>query len=239
MGKLYNGLCVLVRLFSPKMKTIWETEFDGEPSVFCPNHAGALGPIDICAKFPIRDKCHPWLNAAMMDPKLVPAYVRQDYWWVPGSPFEPILTRTLPYIAAAILPPVLRSVPGVPVYHDIQVVKTFRQSVQHLKAGEHLIIFPEQPDGFQSHQMQLNKGFLQVAPMAWRSLGLKLKFYPVYIDYKNHTFHVSSPVQYDPEKTLPQQEETILSAIRAGLYRRLEGEQESFDGEQEPLKAEQ
>ena len=176
----------------------------------------------VFAKFPLRDKCHPWMNAAMMDPRQVPAYVRQDYWWTPGSFFEPVLTRTLPYLAAAIVPPVLRSSPGVPVYHDIQVVKTFRQSVGRLKDGHHLIIFPEQPDGFQSHEQRLNKGFLQIAPMAYRTLGLRLKFYPVYIDYKRHTFHVSAPAQYDPELPLAEQEERILAVLRAGLYRRLD-----------------
>ncbi len=222
MGKLYTVLATTARVFSPRMKTIWETEFDGEASVFCPNHAGAFGPIDICAKFPLRDKCHPWLNAAMMDARQVPEYVRQDYWWIPGSPFEPVLTRTLPYIAAALLPPILRSVPGVPVYHDIQVVKTFRQSIEFLKKGEHLIIFPEQPDGFQSHHMTLNSGFVQLGLMAWRNLGLRLKFYPVYIDYKRHLFHVSAPAVYDPERSLPEQTEDILGVIRNGLYRRLD-----------------
>lgn len=217
MTRTFRFLCAIARTFSPKMKTIWETEFDGAPAVFCPNHAGAFGPIDICAKFPLREKLHPWLNAAMMDPKQVPAYVRQDYWWKPGCFLEPVLTRTLPYIAAAILPPILRSAPGVPVYHDMQVVKTFRQSVAFLKQGDHLVIFPEQPDGFQSHQMKLNSGFLQIAPMAYRSLGLALKFYPVHIDYKNHTFHVGAPAQYDPSMPLAEQTEHILDILRAGI----------------------
>lgn len=217
MTRFFRFLCAVARTFSPKMETIWETEFDGAPAVFCPNHAGAFGPIDICAKFPLREKLHPWLNAAMMDPKQVPAYVRQDYWWKPGCFWEPVLTRTLPYIAAAILPPILRSAPGVPVYHDIQVVKTFRQSVAFLKQGDHLVIFPEQPDGFQSHQMKLNSGFLQIAPMAHRTLGLALKFYPVHIDPKNRTFRVGAPAQYDPSVPLAEQTEHILAILRAGI----------------------
>ncbi len=230
MGKLFSSLAFIARTCSPKMNTVWEVPFDGEPSVFCPNHAGAFGPIDMCAKFPLRDECYTWMNEGMMDPKQVPAYVRQDYWWKPGCFWEPVLTRTLPYIAAVIIPPILRSAPGVPVYHDIQVIKTFRQSVGHLKNRKSLIIFPEQPDGFQSHEMQLNKGFLQIAPMAYRTLGLKLKFYPVYIDYKDHTFHVSAPVQYDPEVSLPDQEERILAVLRAGLYRRVDVGMEESDG---------
>lgn len=100
MGKLYTVLRDAVRTLGPKMQTEWAVDFDGEPSVFCPNHAGAFGPIDMCAHFPLSDHCHPWLNAAVMDPKQVPAYVRQDYWWEPGCFFEPLLNVTLPYMAA-------------------------------------------------------------------------------------------------------------------------------------------
>ncbi|MEG0493482.1 MAG: hypothetical protein RR696_09805, partial [Clostridia bacterium] len=211
MGRAYKVWCGIAKAITPKMTTIWTSEFDGEPSVFCPNHAGAFGPIDMCIHFDNCEHCHPWFNAAVMDPKLVPAYVRQDYWWKPGCFFEPILTRTLPYMAAAVLPPILRTVPGVPVYHDIQVIKTFRQSVALLKQGEHLVIFPQQPSGYLSHFMTLNKGFLQLAPMAYRSLGLKLKFYPVHIDYKKHTLTVGLPVQYDPDVKLAEQEERLLA----------------------------
>lgn len=217
MGKLYTVLRDAVRTLGPKMQTEWAVDFDGEPSVFCPNHAGAFGPIDMCAHFPLSDHCHPWLNAAVMDPKQVPAYVRQDYWWEPGCFFEPLLNVTLPYMAAAVLPPILRSVPGVPVYHDMQVIKTFRKSIEYLRQGEHLIIFPQQPSGYQSHHMELNSGFLQIAPMAYRTLQLRLKFYPVHIDYKKRKFIVGMPVQYDPETSLKEQEDRILEGIAAGI----------------------
>lgn len=217
MSKMYTFLRGLVRVLTPKMTAEWAEAFDGAPSVFCPNHAGAFGPVDMCAHFPLSDHCHPWLNAAVMDPKLVPAYVRQDYWWKPGCFFEPLLNATLPYLAAAMLPPILRTVPGVPVYHDIQVVKTFRKSIDYLRQGEHLIIFAQQPSGYQSHHMELNKGFLQIAPMAYRTLGLKLKFYPVHIDYKNRKFIVAAPVQFDPSVKLADQEQRLLDAIAAGI----------------------
>ncbi len=215
---LYRFISMMIRGFTSNMTTVWETEFDGQPAVFCPNHAGAFGPIEICARFPLREQLHPWMNAGMMNAKEVPAYVRQDYWWKPGSFWEPLLTRTLPYIAAAIIPPILRSVPGVPVYHDMRVLKTFRKSIDYLRQGDSLVIFAEQPDGFQSHSTTLNSGFLQVAPMAYKQLDLTLKFYPVYIDYKNRVFRVAAPVAYDPQVSLAEQTPRIMEVIRAGIH---------------------
>lgn len=211
----YRVLRGLIRTFTPRMTTTWAVPFDGQPSVFCPNHAGAMGPIHMCAHFELADECHPWFNAAVADPKQMPAYVRQDYWWKPGCKMEWLYNATLPYMAAAVLPPIMRTVPGVPVYHDMQVIKTFRQSVAFLKKGESLIIFPQQPSGHGSHYAELNRGFLQIAPMAWRTLGLRLNFYPVHIE--GRTIAVGRPVQFDPDKPLKEQEQALIDGIAAGI----------------------
>lgn len=211
----YRVLRGLIRTFTPRMTTTWAVPFDGQPSVFCPNHAGAMGPIHMCAHFELADECHPWFNAAVADPKQMPAYVRQDYWWKPGCKMEWLYNATLPYMAAAVLPPIMRTVPGVPVYHDMQVIKTFRQSVAFLKKGESLVIFPQQPSGYGSHYTELNRGFLQIAPMAWRTLGLRLNFYPVHI--QGRTIAVGQPVQFDPDKPLKEQEQALIDGIAAGI----------------------
>ena len=225
LKRSYKFLRGLIRCFSPRMKTIWQEPHTGEPSVFICNHAGAFGPIDICVKFPLRDLCRPWMNAQVLDAKQVPAYVRQDYWWKPGCRLEPLYNATLPYMAAAVLPPILRTAPTIPVYHDIQVVKTFRQSLQAIKKGEHLVIFPEQPSGYQSHHMTLNRGFLQIAPMVYRATGQALPFYPVKIDYKHHRFLVSRPVRFDPTRTLDEQADELMDALAVGIRQSFESEE--------------
>ncbi|MDD3409638.1 MAG: hypothetical protein PHY12_02395 [Eubacteriales bacterium] len=199
------------------MQTLWQEPFTGEPSVFICNHAGALGPIDICAQFPLADHCHPWMNAQMLSAREVPAYVRQDYWWKPGCKMEWLYTATLPYLAAAVLPPILRTTPTVPVYHDARLIRTFRESIRLLQSGEHLVIFPEQPSGYQSHHMWLNDGFLRIAPMYHKLTGQALAFWPVKIDYRRHEFRVASPVRFDPARPLKEQTDELLAAMAAGI----------------------
>ena len=99
----------------------------------------------------------------------------------------------------------------------MQVVKTFRQSLDFLRAGDQLTIFPQQPSGYKSHHFNINKGFLQIAPMAWRTLHIALKFYPVYIDHAGHTIYVKKPIQFDPERKLADQEAEILDVLANGL----------------------
>ncbi len=217
MKKSFLMLRGVLRFFMHKMDTVWDEPYDGGLAVFCPNHVGMLGPIDMVAHFELCDTARPWFNAGIADRKTCPAYVRQDYWWEPGCKLEPLYNATLPYLAAAVLPPVLNTVPGVRVYHDMQVIKTFRQSVAILKDGEQLTIFPQQPSGYKSHHMWINKGFLQIAPMAYRTLGQAIKFYPVHIDHKAHLIHVKKPIQFDPNRKLADQEEEILDVLAKGL----------------------
>ena len=217
MSKFYNALIRLVRFALPDMETVWEEPFDGEEAVFCPNHAASFGPIAMCAFFSLRDQCHPWLNAGIMERKEIPAYVRQDYWWEPGCFFEPLLNMTLPYLMALLLPPILGSVPGVPVYHDNRVIRTFRKSLEYVAQGHHLVIFSEQPAGHGSSEMELNRGFLQVAPLICKRTGKALKFYPVHVDRAARRITVSKPVPYDPALPLKEQEDGIIQALSKSI----------------------
>ena len=217
MGMLYKFIRGAVRLFSRKWETVWEEPFNGELAVFCPNHAGAMGPIRMCAHFELTDQCYSWMNNGMMEAREVPAYVRQDYWWEPGCRLEPLYNATLPYIAAALIPPILNSAPGVPVYHDARIIKTFRRSIELLKEGKNLIIFTEQPAGYGTSETKLNRGWLPIAVMAWRTMKVALKFYPVHVDLKKRRITVSRPVAFNPEIPLKEQEEEILAAIKKGI----------------------
>ena len=210
MGRLYRCLRAVVRAVTPRMTTTWEEPFSGNPSVFVCNHVGAFGPIDMVVKFPLRDEVRVWCNEGIMNRKTCPAYVRQDYWWKPGCRLEPLYNATLPYIAAAVLPPILQSAPTIPVYHDARVMTTMRQSMKALKEGKHLVIFPEQPSGFGEHHSWINTGWLNVCTMFYRATGKNLTLYPVHIDQKKHCFEVQKPVMFDGNRTLEEQQDALV-----------------------------
>lgn len=217
MGRLYRCLRAVVRAVTPRMTTTWEEPFSGNPSVFVCNHVGAFGPIDMVVKFPLRDEVRVWCNEGIMNRKTCPAYVRQDYWWKPGCRLEPLYNATLPYIAAAVLPPILQSAPTIPVYHDARVMTTMRQSMKALKEGKHLVIFPEQPSGFGEHHNWINTGWLNICTMFYRATGKNLTLYPVHIDQKKHCFEVQKPVMFDGNRTLEEQQDALVKHLAAGL----------------------
>ena len=214
----YRVLRGLLWLFTPRVRTVWEVPFDGEPCVFCPNHDRAWGPINMCVHFDQRDKVHPWYNAGVADREGLPAYVRNDSWWNPKSPLAPLYNATIPYLASWIMPPVIHSTPGIPVYYDAQVYRTFKDSVEVLRSGEHLVIFAQYPDGYQSHSDKLSRGFVLIGPLAWRRLGIRLKFYPVHVCQRERTIRVMAPVIYDPDRPAEEEEERLLTLLGERVY---------------------
>ena len=218
MGKRFYRLATAtVRIFSHRMKTEWETPFEEGPCVFVVNHVGVTGPVDMCAKFPKRDKLRLWINEEMLDRKKVPAYVRKDYWWKPDSFFAPVLNVTVPYIAALFVPPVMRSTDYIEVYHDQRIMLTLRESVRALQRGEHLLLFPETPTGRRSPGRWINTGWLRLGELWYRNSGRSLRIYPVHVDYKQHVFKVAAPVYYDPARRFSEQEKTLAEKLTSGI----------------------
>ncbi|MBP5158930.1 MAG: hypothetical protein ILP10_01370 [Lachnospiraceae bacterium] len=209
----------IVRFVTPKRETIWLTPYDGEPCIFVCNHARAGGPLAMCIHFPLVEKTHPWIIAPMLRAREVPDYVRGDFWWQPGKWYTKILDHTLPYPIALILPPILRGTEPVPVYHDMRIISTFKKSIEVLKDGDSLVIFPEKPEGFGDYGKQLNTGFLFIAQNYYNKTGKSLKFYPTYIDEDKLTTTIYEPIAYDPNRTLEAQTDSIIDAISKTIVR--------------------
>ena len=218
MGKRFYKLAGgVIRLFSHRMKTEWEVPFEEGPCVFVVNHAGSSGPVDMTTKFPMRDRINPWINIEMLSAKTVPAYARKNYWWKPGSFFAPLLSVTVPYIAAALMPPVLRSTQYIPVYRDQRIILTLRKSIRALQRDQYLLLFPELPGPGKNSTRHINTGWLRLGQLWYKNSGRSLKMYPVHVDYKNHVFKVAAPVWYDPARRFTEQEKELAEKLRAGM----------------------
>ena len=70
MGKRFYKFSIgAIRLFSHRMKTEWEVPFEEGPCVFVVNNVGFMGPIEMCAKFAERNRCHPWIDDELQEAK--------------------------------------------------------------------------------------------------------------------------------------------------------------------------
>ena len=197
MGKrFYRFVTSSVRLLSHRVRTEWEVPFEEGPCVFVLNHVGVTGPVDMCSKFPQRDRLHLWINEEMMDRKKVPAYVRKDFWWKPD--------RT--HISR-----------GEFDSHDRRLMLTLRESIRVLQRGDTLLLFPEQPGGRRSPGRRINTGWLRLGELWYRNNGRTLRIYPVHVDNKKHLIKVAAPVYYDPARRFSEQERELAEKLTKGI----------------------
>ncbi len=208
-----------ILLFTGPMKTIWEEPFSGAPSVFVCNHDRAFGPIAMNVQFEYCTDIRPWINAQMLSEREAPAYIRKDYWWNPDKWYAPILSRTLAYFYALLLPPILRGADCVPVYHDTGVMSTLRGSVKTLSDGKHLLLFPERPAGFREYGTEISSGFVSVGKLYYGREKQSVHFYPAWVDWKGREIRVGKPLVYEPSAKYEEQATAIAEAIERFFVR--------------------
>lgn len=221
MGKLYNFLSRVGSPFLPVKKAVFTEPIGDEPVIFLANHLGAVGPMYMAVTFPLRENVRIWCNEGMMEEKMTVEYIRHDWWWRPESMLAPLYSATIPYVARAIVPKVLRSAPTIAVYRDARIMTTMRKSLKALKEGKHIVIFPELPDGYGSHAEKLQMGWLNLVTMYKRATGKDIKMVPIHIDQKNRIFQVQKGITADPDIPLAEQEERIERYLAAGIRGKL------------------
>ena len=222
MGKrLYRFLRYTVRWFLPRVDIAWDVPFDGRPCVFVCNHDRAMGPLEMAVNFPPMDNSRIWIFADPLSRETVPAYVRQDHWWNEKSRLAPFYSAVIPPVVSVLLPPILRSVPHIPVYHDIRAVRTMKETLRVLRdEKQHVIIFPEIPTGYGEHSTdKINEGFLNLLPMYKKLTGGELAIWPIHLDTASHSLRVKAPIRWDSARTLEEQVPELSRQILDGMFR--------------------
>ncbi len=220
MGKIFYRIALpLVRLFIPRLRPVWEVPYDGEPAVFVANHERAVGPLEMATRFPLRENSHIWIYAAPLQRETTPDYVRQDHWWNEKGKLAPLWDKLIPPLVALILPPILRSAPHVPVYHDARAATTMKESLRLLQEGRNIVIFPEIPTGFGEHDPEkINEGWLMILPMYARRAGKPLKVWPVRLDLKEKEMRIRAPFAMNTDIPLRDQTPELSRRVLRGIF---------------------
>ncbi len=183
------------------------------PIVFLGNHAEIYGPIAsaLCIPFPVRF----WVISKMMyNRKDVKAYLYENTF--SKKTYLPVFIRkTLAWYLGWLSVNVMSSLEAIPVYRDspMKLRQTIKESIEALKAGDNLMIFPEHPDGkyVKDGISELSPGFLMLAEAWWKKSGKKLRLMPVYANREKRTFTFGTEINYLPENGYAAEQERILN----------------------------
>lgn len=178
---------------------------DSNPIVFLCNHGEVYGPVAgmLFCPVPVRS----WsISDMMIDPLEVAEYSYKYTFsqirWL--GPLRWPVARLLGHISVW----GMSRLEAVPVFRNKprELMKTFRQSVEAMQAGDNLLIFPENPDadpdapGYESGRPgELFRGFPMLAQVYHNKTGKRCRFLPMLAHKGMRTISFGTEIVYDPD----------------------------------------
>ena len=84
----------------------------------------------------------------------------------------------------------------ISTYRDVRVVKTVRESIEAVKNGENVVVFPEISDkGYLAELEGFHEGFILFADVC-RQRGIDLPIFVTYYRKRDNTYIIDRPVMY-------------------------------------------
>lgn len=194
--------------------------------VFVCNHGEIYGPIiaNVYLPYPVR----PWAISEVTDPRRTADYIYEGTYkrqkWLPEKWRYPAARLVAPIIIWA-----TQSIGSIPVYRNNlrELMTTFRLTAEAMEAGDHILVFPENPMDERMHTGsyvrggvgEFYTGFTMVAPLYYKRTGKKCVFVPLYADQKNRTLTLGKPVAYDPDNEPNAEKRRLCDALRGEMLR--------------------
>lgn len=184
--------------------------------VIVSNHAQLNGPI--IGEILLPKNCFIWANGQMFKKEDVAEYAMEDFFpykskWL--RPIYKLAAKMLSYL----LPGIMANARAVPVYRDMRIVSTFRESVRLLEGGNSLLIFPEchQPNNNIINKLQTN--FVDVARFYYRRTGRELTFLPMYISPTLKLCTIGEGIKYNSKGDIELERERITDYLDLEITR--------------------
>lgn len=203
---LYRFIKWLVRLFYPKIEVVGAEKLPKGGAVIVMNHAQMNGPIAVELYFP--GTHYTWCTEEMMDRRLVPDYSFRDFWSEkPG--YIRWFFRLLSYAIGPLAELIFTSANCIPVYRDLRVTETLRETRDRLAEGAYVVIFPESPTKRNNIVYEFQEGFVDAARLYRRSTGRDLAFVPVYLCPAFKKMYVGEPTYFDGSANFREERERV------------------------------
>jgi hypothetical protein len=206
------------------------------------NHEGTDSPMSLeiyCDK-PIRM----W-GTAEMNCGLIRLYKYQTrVYYHEKKHWNLFLARMFCLIASPLTNLFYKGLNLISTYRDARFMKTLRQSVEAIKNGDNIVIFPEDSTkGYLEQLEDFHHGFLSLCDYCAKK-GIDVPIYVTYYRKKDLTYFVDNPILYSQLKAEEGTKEKMAKRLldRCNALGRMEvnhvkGVYEIFMGDQQPESA--
>ena len=208
---MYKILRFFIDLFFPRMKVVGMENLPGEPCILVGNHCQMNGPLMSELRLDVPHET--WCAGPLMAWKDAAAYAFTDFW-----SFKPRWThpfyRLLSWLVTPIAVCLFNNAHTIPVYHDVRLRQTYRQSVDALADGESLVIFPEKNELDNHILYAFQDKFVDTARFYFRKTDRRAPFVPVYVAPALKSVYIGTPTVFDPEAPIETERRRICSYLR-------------------------
>ena len=207
---LYAAIKWLVKTCYPKIEVVGQDNLPEEPVIIVGNHSQMNGPI-ACELYTPGDH-YIWCAGEMMHLKDVPAYAYQDFWSDKPKAVR-WFYKLLSYIIAPLSVCVFNNAHTIGVYHDARIISTFKQTVQRLQEGNHVVIFPEHRVPYNHILCQFQAKFIDVAKLYCKRTGKAVCFVPMYLAPKLKKMYFGKPIRFCPDAPIEEERARITNEL--------------------------
>lgn len=199
---LYRVLKWFVWLFSPKFEVVGIENLPDEATLIVGNHTQMYGPI--ACEFYTPGEHYTWCAGEMMNIKTVPEYAFRDFWSQKPK-YTHSFYKALSYMIAPLASFLFNNANTIGVYRDTRILSTFKTTVNCLKEGANVVIFPEHDVKHNNIIYDFQDKFIDIARLYYKKTGKVLTFAPLYIAPKLKKMYIGKPTTFNTE--LPMDEE--------------------------------
>ncbi len=207
---IYKIIRWLVWIFSPKYQIIGLENLPEEPCVIVGNHSQMFGPI--AGELHTPGKHYVWCSGEMMHWKEVHDYAYRDFWSQKPKAVRWFF-KILSYLITPLSVCVFNNAHTIAVYHDTRLITTFRESIEKLKEGCRLVIFPEHYDEHNNIVHDFQDKFIDVARFYYKKTGKELSFVPMYLCPRLKTMTYGKPVRFRADAPIREERTRICNAL--------------------------
>ena len=208
--RTYRVIKWLVKIFYPKIDVVGQEHLPPESAIIVGNHSQMNGPI--AGEFYTPGAHYIWCAGEMMHLKDVPAYAYKDFWSEKPRLLRPFY-KLLSYIIAPLSVCVFNNAHTIGVYHDTRIISTFKQTVQRLQEGNHVVIFPEHSAPHNHIICQFQDKFIDVAKLYYNRTGKAISFVPMYLAPKLKKMYLGAPIVFCPDVPMEDERRRICVAL--------------------------
>lgn len=201
-----------LKLFKRKPKFIFLGEGFKDQAICLSNHVGAHGPLVLELYFP---KLFRFWGIHNMNEG---ARARFKYLSTIYFHEKKHLPKFLAFFISIFATPVMGifylGIRLLSTYNDPRLVKTFHKSLEVLKKGQNIIIFPENSsDGYHDVLKEYFAGFYILAKKAYEK-GMDLDIYNMYINKKKRIVVVDKPIKFSELLKLNKKKEEVAEMFK-------------------------